>query len=749
MRLVVVEMLALLLSAVSCRAVEEGRPEDRNPPGDPSVLEAEAFTLVEDGMAAAAADRFLQAASLREPADPQRLQDAREAALLLESPSLQCADILLERPDSLDALLAVIAGGREAAPRIMGMLREERIPMPEYTALLLADSLVSAGMGREALEALIFAGDSFPGTVSNDLVLIRYRSLLCSGMLAEATALRQGVPPADSVLRSRLLGALGFYRYESGIEGWEDAFSESIRLWPAGFIHRPAWLLLRTRLMQDREFAASLADAFYAGGLWNELYEIASSAEDPPPHLVYLAARTRDRLGFYGQACDLLSGYLDRWPAESDAENALMYLGLDLARSGLPDSGLAVLDRWEAAFPASPRRGNIPWYRGSILSEYGRWGEAIPHFRSMLSDFPGNVASDDAHFFLCLGLIETGRPAEAENELTDFVSGNSESVYAQSARYLLGRLLLEEANLPGGADTLRMVSRLGSESLPARFSQARLGGSPPSPGISTEPLEAWMRRNGVSPAPAVAASRRGIVLLDAGLRRWAMAEFKVAEEQVGGGGRMALLYIEHDVWERMPNAGWRLSTIAPEPWPRDLWRLRYPAAWPELVLQTSADYGFDPVLVWSIIRQESMFQPWAYSPAGARGLIQMIPSTSEYVAGEQGWADYSPDALFEPAVSLRYGICYLSGVASSVEGPVKLLASYNGGPHNAIGRWGAGWLPDDLFFCRITFNETRRYVEKVYANYEIYRLLYPEYEGFSQQRFTRALTLAERAGRSD
>ena len=227
-----------------------------------------------------------------------------------------------------------------------------------------------------------------------------------------------------------------------------------------------------------------------------------------------------------------------------------------------------------------------------------------------------------------------------------------------------------------------------------------------------------------------------------------MAEFKVAEEQVRGGGRMALLYIEHDVWERMPNAGWRLRdrprTMAARPVEAPLSGGSGRNSSPE-----SADYGFDPVLVWSIMRQESMFQPWAYSPAGARGLIQMIPSTSEYVAGEQGWADYSPDALFEPAVSLRYGICYLSGVASSVEGPVKLLASYNGGPHNAIGRWGAGWLPDDLFFCRITFNETRRYVEKVYANYEIYRLLYPEYEGFSQQRFTRALTLAERAGRSD
>ncbi len=738
---------AVLLASPACRAVEEGGVEPPSSSADPAILEAEACVLRDEGLAAEAGDRFMQAALLRDESDPRRVSDARSAALLLSEPSPSCAQILLGAPDSLDALLAVRAGGVSASPRIMSMLSEGTVPiMPGYTALLLAESLASAGMGPEALQALSYATDSFPEAVMDDLLLTRYRALLCAGELDEATALRAGIPPSDSVLRSRMLNALGWYRHSEGIEGWEGAFSESIRLWPSGYIHGPAWLLLRPRILSDSSFASSLSDAFYSGGLWNELYEVAASAEHPPAHLVYLSARTRDRLGYYREACVLLDRYLDRWPSGPDAENALMYLGLDLARSGLPDSGLAVLDRWEAAFPASPRCGNIPWYRGSILAESERWAEAIPHFRRMQSEFPANVAADDAGFFLCIALLETGRAAEARDGLAAFISRSGESVYAQYARYMLGRLLLDGMNDAAGYDTLRAVSRLGAESIPAVLAQIRLGASPPSPGISTEPLESWMRRNGIEPAPPDPASNRALVLLEAGLRRWAMAEFRAAETLAGGGGRLALTYIEHDVWERMPNAGWRLSTIAPEPWPMDLWRLRYPAAWPELVLETSSSFGFDPVLVWSIMRQESMFQPWAASPAGARGLIQMIPSTSETVALEQGWDGYSPDALFEPEVSLRYGICYLSGVASGVDGPLKLLASYNGGPHNAAGRWGASFLPDDLFFGRITFNETRLYVEKVYANYGIYRLLYPEYAVLAQPRFTRALTLSPAEG---
>ena len=176
----------------------------------------------------------------------------------------------------------------------------------------------------------------------------------------------------------------------------------------------------------------------------------------------------------------------------------------------------------------------------------------------------------------------------------------------------------------------------------------------------------------------------------------------------------------------MPAAAWRMWSLADDGTrPLELWQLRYPEAWPHIVVPVCRRWGFDPLLAWAIMKQESAFQPACYSTAGARGLIQMIPSTSEYVARENGWGGYSPDRLYRPEVSLEYGIAYLSGVAADLGHLHVTLAGYNGGPHNAA-RWGAGEVSPEMFFSRITYNETKRYTEIVAHNYDVYRAIYPQ-----------------------
>ena len=125
---------------------------------------------------------------------------------------------------------------------------------------------IASALYRRDPEAFIDMVRYIGGDIFSDRALFKkYSSALKrAGRLDEATALRQGVPASDSVLRSRLLGALGTFRHESGAAGWEDAFSQSIRLWPSGYIHAPAFALLRPRLLSDSAFSAGLADAFLA-----------------------------------------------------------------------------------------------------------------------------------------------------------------------------------------------------------------------------------------------------------------------------------------------------------------------------------------------------------------------------------------------------------------------------------------------------------------------------------------------------
>lgn len=154
-------------------------------------------------------------------------------------------------------------------------------------------------------------------------------------------------------------------------------------------------------------------------------------------------------------------------------------------------------------------------------------------------------------------------------------------------------------------------------------------------------------------------------------------------------------------------------------------RLRYPTYYADLVIPNSAAYELDPLLVFSLIRQESLFEGFATSFAAAQGLMQIIPDTGEWIATQLGWPDYQNSDVYRPYVNVAFGTYYLRFVMDSLDGlPYAALAGYNGGPGNA-----AQWLsisgPDlDLFVQTITFDETRRYVRRIYEQYSVYRELY-------------------------
>jgi soluble lytic murein transglycosylase len=155
-------------------------------------------------------------------------------------------------------------------------------------------------------------------------------------------------------------------------------------------------------------------------------------------------------------------------------------------------------------------------------------------------------------------------------------------------------------------------------------------------------------------------------------------------------------------------------------------RIRFGPYFGELILPEAARYGLDGLFLLSVVRQESLFQGFATSVAAARGLMQVIPSTGESIAGQLGWpADYETSDLYRPVVSVRFGTHYLSTQSDRFDGDLyAALAAYNGGPGNSI-----AWkelAPDDpdLFLEVIRFAETHRYIQVIYEVFEIYKSLY-------------------------
>ena len=155
-------------------------------------------------------------------------------------------------------------------------------------------------------------------------------------------------------------------------------------------------------------------------------------------------------------------------------------------------------------------------------------------------------------------------------------------------------------------------------------------------------------------------------------------------------------------------------------------RTLYPLAYWETVRDAAHARQVDPLLVLALMRQESLFDPEARSPADAFGLLQLLPSTARRVAAEQGAAAGDPSRLTDPRHNVALGVAYLGQLLDLYRGdPFRALAAYNGG-EDAVEKWRQRWPAADAdeFVESISYRETRDYVKKVIGNYVEYRAIY-------------------------
>ncbi len=155
------------------------------------------------------------------------------------------------------------------------------------------------------------------------------------------------------------------------------------------------------------------------------------------------------------------------------------------------------------------------------------------------------------------------------------------------------------------------------------------------------------------------------------------------------------------------------------------YRLLYPMVHQDALLAEAAEQGLDPSFVAALIRQESMFNPTATSPAGARGLMQVMPQLGGRLAESLSYPVWDPVLLYQPDVSLQLGSYHLQELAVRYTEPSHVLAAYNAGV-SRVERWAKRTGVDDpeVFAERIPFVETRGYVRIISRNQELYRSLY-------------------------
>ena len=160
--------------------------------------------------------------------------------------------------------------------------------------------------------------------------------------------------------------------------------------------------------------------------------------------------------------------------------------------------------------------------------------------------------------------------------------------------------------------------------------------------------------------------------------------------------------------------------------PLMVWQYAFPVFYEEYLKQTASSYQLDPYLIWSIMREESHFNTYAESRAGARGLMQIIFSTGEWIAQKLNYKEFEYDLLFQPRFNIELGCWYLKFLQEKFnQNNILMISGYNAGP-SITDKWVETIDMNDMDFFveNIPYKETTEHIKKVIRSYLIYKIIY-------------------------
>jgi soluble lytic murein transglycosylase len=331
--------------------------------------------------------------------------------------------------------------------------------------------------------------------------------------------------------------------------------------------------------------------------------------------------------------------------------------------------------------------------------------EAADHFRAVVESGAGDDERMRALYWLGRAEVQAGRPAQGAAAYRVLMDRYPLTYYAYLARQRVGGLAANESQ----AEVDRLAASVGR---------------PPghAPEEFTEPVLLDARE-----------------VLRLGLAQEAHAALKRYQRgpAVTPGGMMvvATLYQELGAERR---AHWtlrlRASAYRRHPRQREMlshWKVAYPRRFVREVEAAAQRSRVPAAMLFALIREESTFAPRAVSTQRAMGLTQVIWETAVDMARELGIRLRSRADLFKPRLNALLGARFLAKLIRTYrQRPILAAAAYNAGPGN-VDRWlderglrRDGPVPDDEVVEEIPFEETRRYVRRVFGSYAAYSYLY-------------------------
>lgn len=367
---------------------------------------------------------------------------------------------------------------------------------------------------------------------------------------------------------------------------------------------------------------------------------------------------------------------------------ALRRLAASYYEAGRDEEALAAWRQLASVAPADSAGAKPLWQRGWEAYRAGDARRAIGLWRELASLYPASAQARSGAYWTARALERAGDADGARRQYQALVAAHVSDFYAR----------LAARRLAGAPDAAPAVPEPEAWPEDRALARARLLSDLDLDGLAATELELVAPRA----EPRAAAALAGLVAARTGATRESLRQLKRA----------------------FPALGTALQGSVPA----EALALYYPLAYRATIAGAAAEAGLPPALVFGMVHQESGFDPAARSRSGARGLMQLMPSTGREVARQLG-VPFTFARLEEPAYSVRLGTRYFRRVLGMFDGNVELaLAAYNGGPGRISRLWRAAGPEAELdrFLEGLALEEPRDYVKRIVLLAASYRSLYPD-----------------------
>jgi len=493
---------------------------------------------------------------------------------------------------------------------------------------------------------------------------------------------------------------------------------------------------IRDRLVKNRSDLLSPEDwEIIADGYWQQWdYQKAANAYSQAPSSAktfYRAARGRHIAGNNPQAKLAYQELLKAFPEAEETGQALLHLAslspppeafnyLQRAIDGFPEKAPKALVR-QADLHEKLKQGKLAGQaRQTLLNNYGdsdeaakyRWkvakqlaakGDSVGAWKwahPIATNAPDSSLAPKASFWVGKWASQLNRPQDAKDAFQYVLDNYPESYYAWRSATSLGWDV-------GNFTSLRSMSP-----------QVEIPDTRPLPPAGSEAFKELYQLGQDSDAFALWQAERS-TSEDGELtvpEQFTEALLQIAQENYLEGIDLIWSLKQRDTPEEREQ--WQSLRQQPQ-----YWQALFPFPYYQIVLEEAQNRDINPLLVISLIRQESRFQKEIRSSAGAVGLMQVLPTTAKEVADKNQIQKYS---LTNPEDNIAIGTGYLDFTHQEYQDNSLLaIASYNAGPGN-VAKWVEKFefADPDAFVEQIPFGETKGYVESVFGNYWNYLRIY-------------------------